>query len=392
MSGTEPGGVPMIEVLTEILRRKWFIAKLTGLAAGTGILISLVLPARYTAVTRIMTPQQTPSTAALFMSQLTSTGAGALAAASGGLGLKSPNDIYIGLLDSRPIADAIVGKFELMKIYRAPEMTTARKRLAANTSITSEKSGLLNIAVTDRDKARAAEMANAYTEQLRSLTRGLAITEASQRRMFYEEQLAYAKNDLVNAATTFEQVQRQKRLVQPEAQAKALIGGIADLRAQIASKEVELETVKSYSTERNPTVEIVKGEIASLRQQVSQLEQKSGKASSSEFDLEDLPGSGMDYLRAEHELQYRQTLFDLLLKQYDAARLDESKNAAVIQVVEPAIPPDLKSSPHRAVIVMIFTVLGFACGCAWIVIFELVRRNPAGVDAVAGLKVALLSH
>ena len=115
VSGTEPGGVPMIEVLTEILRRKWFIAKLTGLAAGTGILISLVLPTRYTAVTRIMTPQQTPSSAALFMSQLTSTGAGALAAASGGLGLKSPNDIYIGLLDSRPIADAIVGKFELMK-------------------------------------------------------------------------------------------------------------------------------------------------------------------------------------------------------------------------------------------------------------------------------------
>lgn len=391
-SPAQLGGVPLIELFIHLLRRKWFVARWTGVAAAAGILTSLILPIRFTAVSRIMTPQQTPSSATLLMNQLTGSGVGALAAASGGLGLKSPNDLYIGLLQSRPVADGIISRFDLVKVYRAREMTSARKRLANNTSVMSEKSGLLVVEVTDKDKNRAAEMANAYTEQLRLLTKGLAITEASQRRVFYEEQLAHAKNDLVNAAMAFEQVQRQKGLVQPDAQAKALIGGIADLRARIAIKEVELETLKSFSTERNPNVEIVKSEIASLRQQVSQLEQKNGNATSPEFDLRDLAGSGLDYLRAEHELQYRQTMFDLLLKQYDAARLDESKTAAVIQVVEPAIPPDLKSSPHRALIVMIFTTLGFACGCIWIVLAELLRRNPAGVQAIAGLKSAVLGR
>lgn len=389
---TESEGVPLIELLTILLREKWSIGKATGLAAIAGIIISLLLPTRFTAVSRIMTPQQTPSTASLLMSQLTNSGVGALAAASGGIGLKSPNDLYIGLLESRPIADAIIVRFNLMRVYRGPEMTTARKRLARNTSITSEKSGLLLVAVTDQDKKRAADMANEYTDQLRALTKVLAITEASQRRTFYEEQLAHAKNYVLNARIAFEQVQRQKGLVQPDAQAKALIGGIAELRAQIASREVELDMLKSYSTERNPDVEMMKSEIASLRQQLSQLEQKNGKTSSNEIGLGELAGSGLDYLRAEHELQYRQTLFDLLLKQYDAARLDESKNAAVIQVVEPAIPPDLKSSPHRAAIVMIFAVLGFACACGWIVVAELVRRNPTGPQALAGLKGALLSR
>ena len=393
VSEAESGGVPLVEVLTHLLRRKWSIAKVTGAAAIAGVAISLLLPVRFTAITHIMTPQQTPSTAALLMSQLTSSGTGAaLAAASGGLGLKSPNDLYIGLLESRPIADAIISRFDLMKVYHAPNMTTARKRLAKNTTISSEKSGLLAVEVTDRDKNQAAEMANAYTDQLRLLTKGLAITEASQRRAFYEEQLTRAKNDLVNAAMAFEQVQRQKGLVQPDAQAKALIGGIAELHALLATKEVELQTLETYSTAQNPSVEIAKGEIASLRQQVGQLVQKNGKGSSPEFDLRDLAGSGLDYLRAEHELQYRQTLFDLLLKQYDAARLDESKNATVIQVVEPAIPPDLRSFPRRTLIVMILTALGFACGCVWGVLAELVRRNPASAQAIAGLKSAVLGR
>ena len=391
VSEPEARGVPLIEMLIHLLRRKWILAKITALAALAGIVTSLLLPVRFTAVCRIMTPQPTPSTATLMMSQLPAPGASVLAAASGGLGLKSPNDIYIGLLQSRPIADAIIAQFDLMKVYRAPDMTTARDSLARNTNITSEKSGLLAVAATDKDKTRAAAIANAYTEQLRQLTKGLAITEASQRRASCEDQLARAKNDLLNAAFAFEQVQRQKGIVQLDAQGKALIGGIAELRALLASKQVELEALQSYSTDRNPTVEVLKREIASLRDQVGQLQRRDSTGSSAP-GLGDLATSGLDYLRAEHELQYRQTLLDLLMKQYDAARIDESKSATVIQVVEPAIPPDRRSFPQRSFIVLIFTALGFACGCVWITVAELVRRNPAGVLAIAGLKSALLGR
>ena len=162
--------------------------------------------------------------------------------------------------------------------------------------------------------------------------------------IYYEDQLKHAKDELVKAEFALQQVQRKKGVVLPEAQAKAVIEGLASLQAQVAAKEVELQALRSYSTERNPNVQIVESELDSLRAQARLKEQTGPSGSSSVLGLQDVAGGGLEFLDAEHELQYRQILFDMLLKQYDAARLDESRDAAVMQVVEPAIPPDLKLS------------------------------------------------
>lgn len=359
--GTE---VSVIEVLTELARRKWLIAKITGSAILVGLTVSFVLPVRYTAVTKLMPPQQTQSTASLMMNQLMNSGAGSLAAIAGaGLGLKSPNDIYVGMLNSRPVADAIIQKFNLQTVYRDKDMTAARKDLASYTQIVSEKSGFISVSATDRDKERAAAIANEYTSQLRLLTQSIAVTEASQRRLFYEGQLKDAKESLLNAELAFQQVQQNKGLVQLDAQAKAMIEGLTMLRAQIAAKEVEIQSMRTYATDNNPAVEIAQRELASLKDQAARMEQRSHSAGYGELGLQDVPGAGMDYLRAEHEVKYRQALFDLLIRQYDAARLDESKEAAIIQVVEPAIEPDRKSLPQRALITAVFTSIGLLAAC-----------------------------
>ena len=148
-----------------------------------------------------MPPQQTQSTASLMMNQLAEYRQQARWPRWPvvGLGLKNPNDIYIGLLNSRPVADAIIHRFGLATLYRAKDMTAARKKLADETVVASEKNGFIAVSVTDKDKSRAAEMANAYTDELRVLTKTLAVTEASQRRLFYEEQLKQAKDALVAA-------------------------------------------------------------------------------------------------------------------------------------------------------------------------------------------------
>jgi tyrosine-protein kinase Etk/Wzc len=218
----------LIEVFTQLARRKQTIAKGAGVGLLTGVLLSFVWPVRYTAVTTLMPPQQTPSTASLMMNQLTGSAASPLAAlASGSLGLKNPNDIYIGLLNSRPIADAIIHRFGLATLYHAKDLTAARQKLANETAIASEKNGFLTVSVTDNDKHRAAAMANAYTEELRVLTKTIAVGEASQRRLFYEEQLKQAKESLLDAEVSFQQVQQSKGLVQLDAQAKAMIEGLA---------------------------------------------------------------------------------------------------------------------------------------------------------------------
>ena len=385
--------VSMIEVLTQLAYRKWLIAKVTGIAVLAGVVLSLVLPVRYTATTKIMPPQQTQSTASmLMMNQLTGVGGGSLAALAGGGLLKNPNDIYVGLLTSRPIADAIIQKFSLAKVYHARDMTDARKKLAGYTGVTSEKNGFISVSVTDKDKKRVVEMANAYTDELRILTKTLAVTEASQRRLFYEEQLKQAREALLTAELAFQQVQQQKGLVQLDAQAKAMIEGIAALRAQVAAKQVEVQALRSYSTEQNPSVQLAERELTSLQAEESRMEQSNHSPGIAGLGLGNVPAAGLEYLRAAHELAYRQALFDMLMKQYDAAKLDESKDAAIIQVVEPAIEPDRRSTPKRAQLVLIFTFMGFLAGCLLAILLwriELVQSDPIVAKQLEEFRYAL---
>jgi uncharacterized protein involved in exopolysaccharide biosynthesis len=360
------GGMLSLALLTVLARRRRFIAAATGIGLLVGISTSLLLPVKYTASTSIVTPREAPSLVSLLVNPSLgfSSGAGSLMGSAGGLLLRNPNELYIGLLQSRPVLDEIIHQFGLMNLYHARDMTIARKKLLANTEIVSEKSELISISVKDRDKQRAADMANAYTSQLRVLTQSLAITEAAQRRLFYEDQLKRAKDSLVQAEFAFQQLQQAKGLVQENTQAAAMINGLAHLRAEATEKEIEIQALRSYSTDRNPEVQMAETQLASLRQEISNMEERSHSQRPFDLGLEDIPKAGIEYLQAEHEVQYRQTLFDLLLKLYDSARLDEAREAVVIQVVEPAVTPDRKSSPQRAPISLLAAALGFVIGCA----------------------------
>jgi tyrosine-protein kinase Etk/Wzc len=181
--------------------------------------------------------------------------------------------------------------------------------------------------------------------------------------------------------------------VQLDAQAKTMIESLAVLRAQVATKQVELQAIRSYSTEHNPEVALAERELLSLQAEAGRLEQRTHSSGFADMGLEDVPGFGMEYLRAEHELKYRQAMFDLLMKQYDAAKLDEAKEAATIQIVEAAIAPDRKSAPKRLTIVLLLTLAGFFAGCILALTLwwrELVKSNPGTETQLQALKKALL--
>jgi capsule polysaccharide export protein KpsE/RkpR len=316
---------------------------------------------------------------------------GSLAEAAGGGLLTDPNAIYIGLLKSRPVSDAIISQYQLQKVYHSRDMTAARKKLESRTSILSEASTLISITVIDADKNRAANLANSYTDQLRGLTTKISTTEASRRRQFFEEQVKVQKEKLVQAELAFQQVQQNKGVVHLESQATALIGGISMIRAQIAEKQVELQALRSYSTEQNPDVAMTERELATLRDEASRMEQQGG-SDFSDLSLKDVPKAGLDYIRAQRELQFQQAFFDMLLRQYEAAKLDEARDAAVIQVVEAAIPPDRHSSPQRAMILIVATFIGLFVGCLYVLVLhriELEEANAEGALAIRRLKFAL---
>ncbi len=384
-------GETIIELLIQLAQRKWLIAKIAGSSLLIGLVLCFALPARYTALTRIMPPKPTQSTTSLVNSQVMM---GSLAEAAGGGLLGDPNAIYIGLLKSSPIADAIIVKYQLQREYRSRDMTAARKKLESRTRILSEPSTLISISVTDSDKNRAAEIANTYTEQLRVLAKTVSMTEASRRRIFFEEQLKTQKENLVAAELSFQQVQQQKGLVHLESQANALIGGIAMVRAQMAEKDVELQALRSYSTERNPDVALAERELATLRGEATRMEQQTGTGFS-DIALKDVPKAGLDYIRAQRELQFQQAFFDLLLRQYEAAKLDEARDAAVIQVVETATAPDRRSSPQRLMILALSAFIGLFLGCLAAFVlhrFDLEKANPEGAAALLRLKRALTQH
>jgi tyrosine-protein kinase Etk/Wzc len=382
-----------ILILTQLLEQKRLIFKATAISMLIGLILAFVLPVCFTADTKIMPPKQSQSALSLMMSQIGIEAGTMTDGAAGGLGLKDPNAIYLGLLKSRPVADKMIQRFNLMSVYRVNDMTDARKELEKNTLIESEKSSLISISVTDHDKSRAADMANAYTEILRDLTKSVSVSEASRRRLSFEQQLQEAKESLVTAELAFQQVQQSKGLVHLDAQSNVVIGGLASVRANIAQKEVELQTLRSYSTEHNPDVQIAEHELSAMQAQASQLEQHSSSSGFSDLGLKDIPKAGLDYLRAARELQYQQAFFDVVLKQYQAARLDEAREGAIIQVVQPAIPPDRKSSPKRAVILILFTFLGFFSGCAlarWRHWYRSQLSDPALAKPLLALKSAIL--
>ena len=192
--------------------------------------------------------------------------------AAGAFGLKNPDDLYIGLLQSEDVMDGVIRRFDLMKVYKAKRMVDARKRLKGETKIVSEKSSLINISVEDHDAKRAAAMANAYVDELHVLMSHLAVTSAAQRRIFFEQQVDQEKEKLADAEVALEKTEMKTGIIQPQGQAQAVIATIMQLRAQIAAREVELESLRTSATDQNPEVITLQSQIAGLRTQLADFE------------------------------------------------------------------------------------------------------------------------
>jgi len=352
--------ISVLDLLIVLAARKKVILASGAIFAFIALVVSFLLPSRYTATVTILTPQQNTSMSSAMSSQLGTLGG--MAALS--LGLKNPNDMFVGMFRSRSVEDAMIQKFDLMKQYRVHTMVDARKVFERKSDVDGDaKDKLIHISYKDKDPNRAAEIANSYVEQFRSLSGRLAITEASQRRLFFEQQLELAKNNLANAEEAMKRIEQTTGLIQMDSQARALVDAAASLRAQITAREVQIEGMRTYQTSENSQMVQAQQELQSLRAQLARLG-GSEDSNSSNFLVPKgkVPEASIDYVRGLREVKYNETIFDILSKQYEIAKLDEAKQGAVIQVVDPAVAPDKRSFPKRGIIVMGATVVGLLLG------------------------------
>lgn len=331
-----------LELITAIGEQKrlflWFV--LSGTIAAA--MVVTLLPREYTAGTLLMPPQQQGGAAGA-LAQL-----GALAGvATSSIGVKAPDEMYIALLKSRRVQEALVKRFDLRKRYDTTTLDDTRKALSSNVSINSDKkSGLITVAVDDQDAKVAADLANAHVEELSRLLEILAVTEAQQRRQFFEQQVTHARRTLVDAELKFRIEQAKHGLVVSQLLAETALRASVELRSQIAMREVQLQAMRRFATERNPEALRVASELGALRQQLNIIEQGDGKQQAVS------EGASLA-VNAYREMKVREAALEALIRQFEVAKVDEAREGPSLQVVDKAILPELPSKPKRAVVVII---------------------------------------
>jgi tyrosine-protein kinase Etk/Wzc len=378
----EDDEIRLLHLLIVIAKHKFLIAAATFGAAVLAAIYTMLLPNVYTATTRLLPPQQrTQSSAAAVLGQLS----GLAGMGGGALGVKNPADLYVGMLKSRTIADALIARFGLQALYGAKTMDGTRSALASATTITPGKDSLIAIAVEDVDPKRAATIANGYADELEKLTQSLALTEASQRRLFFERQLQRAKGDLGKAEAAARGALQKGGVAMVDEQGKSMIQSIARLRAQITMKEVEIGAMKGFATEQNPDFVRARQELGALGQQLARLEGT---------DVGAVPlaansgGQGLRNQALLRDVKYNEALFELLAKQYELAKVDEAKDSGVVQVLDEAIPPEIKSKPKRAQAVIIAASIAGLLAVLWAFVRE--ARERAYRDPAQSARLELL--
>jgi uncharacterized protein involved in exopolysaccharide biosynthesis len=217
-------------------------------------------------------------------------------------------------------------------------------------------------------------MANGYVEEFRKFSATLAVTEASQRRLFFEQQLTQARDNLAKAEEDLKRTEQKTGLIQLDTQTRATIQLIADIRAQVAAKEAQISAMRSFATGENSALQMAEQELAGLQVQQEKMGAASERTTNALIPKGNMQEAGIEYIRKLRDVKYYETMFDLLARQYEVARVDEAHQGATVQIVDRAIVPDHRSSPQRTLIVLGAAVFGLFFGIVWAFAAESLAR------------------
>lgn len=379
----DAGKVNVFDALIVLARYRRLLF-LFPLAIGVlAAVIAFLLPPTYQASATLLPPQQTQS--ASLLAQL----GGADSLLAGAAGLKSPGEVYVGILKSRTVADSLIKQFDLSTVYGIPSLEKTRLALAANTSISTGKDGMIKIAVEDKDKVRAANVANAYTQELSNLTKTLAVTAAAQRRLFYEKQLEQAKDNLATAEAKLKAILNTGGVISVDADSQVILETIGRLRARISEKEIEISAMKSFVTANNQDYKRAQEELQSLRAGLDRLENGGSKSPPTSAPREN---TGLGNIKLLRDVKYHQMLYELLAKQFEVARLEEAKDGPLIQVLDAAMVPENKFKPKRLLLIVAALLAAELIALAFVFLRESIlaaKRRPEVAAKVAELRKSL---
>lgn len=360
-------GKEFIDLLIIWAKWKKFIIGLTACAALYAVISSLLMPNIYQSTLRLLPPQQAQSNATALLAQLGGM-AGGLASSI----TKNPNDIYVAMIKSRTIGDAMVDRFALLSVYGVKSREQARRQLEGNTKVVNGKDGMISIDVSDTDPKRASILANGYGEELLKMTRDFAVTQTSKTRLFFERQLKISKDKLNDEEEKLKEHLQSSGVISVDNQSRTLLEMAARLRAEMASKEIQIAAMKPFVTENNVSYQRHLHALSSAKEALHKLE--NGSTASKADRPNGATNDGIGSMQLLRDVKYHQVLYEILAKQYEASRLDEARDVAIIQVLDKAVAPETKIAPRRSVIVLAITILTFLLALLLALVFEYVQK------------------
>ena len=374
--------ISLLDLLIALGEEKLTLLMTPLLTSLTAVAVVLWMTPTFTAKTVMMPPQQSQSAASSALASL-----GALAGLAGGAaGIKTPDEMYIAFMQSDSLQNSIIQKLQLQERYEAKTLTDTRAALKGSVKVTSDKkSGLLTLEADDKDPVFAAQLANLYVDELRSFLSKLAVTEAQQRRVFYDQEIKKVQQELGNSESIFRDAKQKSGMQVTAVLAESGVRASAELRAQIASREVQLQALSRFATPQNPDMQKISSELSAMRAQLKKLEQGEGQGSSHNNPTQQIA------VQSYRDIKVQEAKLDILIRQYELARIDEAKEGPLIQQLDVALPPERKSKPKRMLIVLIAAVAGLFAGVLIAFIkraLRLAASNPDGATRLLALKRA----
>ena len=317
-------------------------------------------------------------------------------AVGGSLG-KTATDKLISILNSRTVAENVIKSLDLIKfLFREKDdrkeeiisrwsskkpatLQDTVNLLQGLVKITDDRKGLISISVEYEDPKLAAEIANEYVKVLQNFLNTTAISMAKRNRIFLENQLQLTKHDLKGTEEILKDFQTTKKIAALDTQAEAAIRTLAELKAQIIAREVQLGTLREFATAQHPDVKRIEDELRELRQQLKRLEEGSASPKVEEsigafLTLSEAPTVGLEYARRKRDTLIQQKVFELLTQQYELAKIEEAKDDITFQVIDAAIPPEKRIKPKRTQNVMIAGVVSLFMGVFLVFFLEYLEK------------------
>src|ERR1700739_4021605 len=339
---------------------------LIGLVAST--IIVFLIPVRYTTTTRLMPPDQASQGIASMVAALGKGGASDLSSIGAELlGVKTSGDLFVGVLKSETVQNALVNKFDLRKVYGDKRWQDARKKLENRTDVTMDrKSGIITIKVSDHSRERAAAMGREYVEQLNRLVISLDTSSAHRGRVFLRSRLKKVQQDLANAEKAFGQFASKNTALDVKEQGRAMIGAAGELEGELIAAETELEGLRQIYTSNNVRVRSLEARVAEYKRQLQKMggqpggsggeaAENSGDAQNSDIgpSIRQLPLLGVTWSDLLRKTKVEETVFEILTKQYEMARVEEAREVPSIKVLDVAGIPEKKWFRRRSVLVLV---------------------------------------